>query len=109
MPPEIKQYHLITCILHQGQGLKLVEKLHKEKGIPSSHIHHGRGRSSNLPQQFSTWVEVDTVSVVVEKSQAEILFDYIFTHTDIQQLHGGFMYMNPLGYSTSFELPELGD
>lgn len=103
----LQDMKLITCVLPKGRAIDMIRLLHREKDIHSTNVHSGRGQSSVAREAAKVWVEVEIFSVLVDSSQADEIFDYIFYMADINHLHGGFMYQGPLTQSTVYELPEL--
>ena len=97
----INDCKLITCITTKGKGLSVVKELKEEKGIITGNVAGGRGggRRGRL--------EVDILTVVVERERADEIFEFIYDKADIESFHGGFLFQGALTRSTRFSLPDV--
>ena len=94
---------MITCVVPKGQGADLVEALREEQDITAANAASGRGVS----QRTGFFAEeVDVLTVVVNQSRADDVFEYLYRRIEIDHAFGRFMYQQTLGISSSFSLPE---
>lgn len=94
---------MITCVIPKGQGPDLVEALRVDQNITAANAASGRGVS----QRTGFFAEeVDILTVVVNQSRADDVFEYLYDRIEIDQAMGRFMYQQTLGISSSFSLPE---
>lgn len=94
---------LITCIVPRGMGTELVDALHEDKGMVTTNVAHGRGVSKRAGY-FSE--EVDVLSVVVDQTQADDVFVYLYEVIEVDQTKGRFMYQQALALTNAFKMPE---
>jgi hypothetical protein len=83
-----------------------------ENDVVSSSLHRVRGTGIKPmlgSTSFGTIMEWDMLTVLVPDAQADHWFQVIFIEGDIDRPHGGFIYMNRLGFTTPFDLPEIED
>lgn len=99
---------LITCVLYRGGGEKVLRALFG-RGITRTGHSPARGsaigdpvESDGLPRQF----EKEVVTCVVDASEADEVFAFIFETAEIDRPHGGFMYMERLGRASAYALPD---
>ncbi len=105
-----RSYKLITCILPKGKAKPVLQALKDEKDNVCADVTSARGigKISSLAMRgVGEQTEKDVLSVVVHTRQANELFEFIYERGEIDQPHGGFMYMAKLSASTLFTLPEL--
>ena len=95
---------LVTCILYQGGGLDVLKYLHK-LGINKTALYHARGSGigdpvakNGLPHSF----EKEILTIIVEDSEADNIFDMVFEIAKIDRPYGGFLYMEKLGRVTPY-------
>ncbi len=103
---------LITCILPKGLALPILKKLKHEKGIDRANLNSARGMGKITPLAYrgiGEQAEKDILNVVVNQSEADDIFYYIYEEADINRPHGGIIYIRQLGASTPFTLPNLPD
>jgi len=98
---------LIVCILPQGSGIGLVERLSQEMAINSANVSTGRGRGAGPVGSIGAWDEVDTLAVTVPAARAEEIFAFIYEAGDIGRPRGGIMYQHAVAPVTTFTLPEI--
>lgn len=104
VPPD----KLVTCVLPQGRGIRLLEALRRDKGIVSGSVHHARaagGTSTGRRRGLRAVVERDVVHVLVPASAAEEVFEYLGREGGVDQPHGGVLYMRTLRRATTLTLP----
>lgn len=104
----MSELKLITCILYRGGGDKVLKALYK-RGIVTTGHRHARGSAigdpvgwGGLPKQF----EKEILTVLVNKSEAEEIFEFIFNIAEIDRPHGGFLYMENLDKASTYKIPE---
>ncbi len=98
---------LIVCILPQGSGSGLVERLSREMGIHSANVSTGRGRGAGPIGSIGAWDEVDTLAVSVPAERAKEIFSFIYDAGEIGRPRGGIMYQHAIAPVTSFSLPDI--
>ena len=98
---------LIICILPQGKGAGLVERLSAEKHIYSGNVSSGRGRGSGSVGSIGAWDEVDILSVSVATAQADEIFSFIYEAGELDRPRGGLMYQHAIDPVTVFSLPNI--
>ena len=103
-------HKIITAILPKGRDKDLIKKLVQEKGIQSVNITYARGLGKITPLRHrgvGETTEKSIVTIIIETSRANEIFEYVFYEADINRPHGGLMFQQPLLGSTAFELPEV--
>lgn len=95
---------LITCILPEGEGYALVEKLISEKGITTATLHHARGSGMTGKAKraaFMTHIKKDVITAAVSAERKEEIFGFMFWEGNINRPHVGIIYMEKLdGFSS---------
>jgi len=107
---KIADAKLITCILPKGRADLLQRALIVEKGIQGANYHHARGvgRFSPLSARgIGEQQEKEVFEVTVSAEQADEIFEFMFFEGQIDEPHGGIIYMTSLPCTTVMELPEL--
>lgn len=94
---------LITCITPSKNGMEIVKKLKEEKGIITANRSHARG-SLNIGNKIK-YEEVEIITVTVDESQSQEIFEYLYELAEIQKPHHGFILQNDLMRSTAYALP----
>lgn len=105
----LKDTKLITAIIPKGNALKVIKLLKQEKSLTTANVNYARGMGKLTPAKYrgiGEQSEKEIITVVVDKSRSDEIFEYIFDVAGIDQPHGGFIYMQPLLQSTDFILPE---
>jgi hypothetical protein len=97
----------ITCFLPRGKAGEIVGRLNAEKRIPSASVTSGRGRALVDTPSFGEWVEVDILTVIVDRERADEIFEFVFDAGDVDRMHGGLMYQNRLTQATRYALPDI--
>ncbi len=101
---------LITCILPKGIAREVSEKLLKEKGIITGNINNARGSghiTAKKHQKAGYQSEKEMFRVVVDADRADEVFEFIYSHAELHQPHGGIMFQNALRKSTEYVLPDI--
>lgn len=103
-------HKLITCILHKGGTRPVMETLKAEFGITMASFNSARGVGKSMPlalRGIGEQTEKEILTVVVDDGQADEIFDFLYHEAEIDQPHGGLIYMHALQHSLSFVLPDL--
>ena len=90
---------LITCILPEGEGYALLEKLMTQKNVITASLHHARGSGlagAKKRKGFITEIKKDVITVAVENNIADDIFSYIFFEGNLNRPHVGIVYMERL-------------
>jgi len=101
---------LITCIVPKGRAYRLQRALIEEKEIHSANFHRARGmgRFSRVTSQgIGEQQEKEILEVVVAEDVADELFEYMFYKSEMDQPHGGIIYMTSLPEATEMLTPDL--
>lgn len=101
---------LITCILPKGVALPVLKKLKDEKGISRVNINSARGMGKITPLAYrgiGGQTEKEIMNIVVSEDDADDVFEYVYLEAEINQPHGGMIYMCSLAKATSFILPDI--
>ena len=101
---------LITCILPRGRAHSLQQALIDEKGIHEVNFHHARGLGRFSPlsaRGIGEQQEKEILEVTVSESDADQLFEFMFFRGEIDEPHGGIIYMTTLPRATRLELPDM--
>jgi nitrogen regulatory protein PII len=101
---------IITCILPKGRANPVLKVLYKECGLTAVDIHYARGSGRITPLRYrgiGETSEKEILTVAVPADEADEMFEYIYELAEINQPHGGLMYMQALKTSTRYELPDL--
>lgn len=100
----MSEMKLITCVMHEKLSQGVIEYLKDEMNIITANKFSARG---------TTYIEhleskqMDVLTVVVDESRAQEVFEYIHEHSQIDRPHGGMIFQERLGRCTSYELPNL--
>jgi len=100
---------LIICIVPHGRALPVLKMLH-ERGIVTANIYRARGSGRMTPMAWrgvGETSEKDVMNVVVDETDSEEIFAFIYKEAGIHQPHGGIMYQQTLKASTDYTLPDL--
>jgi hypothetical protein len=100
----MKEYKLITCNIFAHKSIDMIKRLKEEKGIVTANKSSARGTSSVSNFIFK---EVEVLSVVVEESRADEIFNFLYEELELDKPHRGMIYQNTLGRSSSYELPNI--
>ena len=103
-----QQPKLVTAILPKGKGSELVRKLKEEKNIITANTSHARGVGRMAPLKYrglGEQSEKDIVNVIVERGEADNVFEYIYREYNIDTPHAGILFVSDLSFASLFELP----
>ena len=101
---------LITCILPKGKALLMQQALVDEKNIHDGNFHFGRGvgRGSHIQDiGIGEQEEREILEVIVPAEQADELFEFMFFNAEMDEAHGGMIYVTSMIRSTAMTLPEI--
>jgi hypothetical protein len=101
---------LITCILPKGRAYPLQQALIDEHKVHSANFHHARGLGRFSPltaRGIGEQQEKELLEVSVSLEQADDLFEYMFFKGELDEPHGGIIFMSDLPYASVMELPDI--
>ncbi len=101
---------LISCILPKGKAMPVMKALKEDRDIVSANIHSARGAGRLTPLNYrgmGETTEKEVLDVVVNASRADEIFEFLYQAAEIDQPHGGLMYMQALLKATPYQLPEI--
>jgi hypothetical protein len=102
---------LITVILPQGQGRRLLHALYERKQLRAS-LGTARApvttvkRRGGIARTQHHSVEKDIVQVVVGAAEASDIFEFLHDQAGIGERYGGFMFQGSVAKASPFSLPE---
>lgn len=100
----MNQVKLITCVMQEKLSLDIVKYLQEEQKILTANRYSARGSS------FLKYLDVrqmDVLTVVVDAQKADEVFEYLYDKAQLDRPHGGMIFQEALGRSTSYELPKI--
>jgi hypothetical protein len=91
----IPQYKTITCFLPAGRAQGVLDRLRKEKGIPSAFAYHARGAglATRRDKSRPEYVEREMITALVPDERADEIFRFIFFASGINEPHAGMVLM----------------
>lgn len=110
MKAVVQDAKLITCILPKGRARTIEQGLIDDYGIRSGNFHYARGvgRMSPLSARgIGEQQEKEVLEVSVSAELADELFQYIFYQGEMEQPHGGIIFMTPLVRASEMRLPDV--
>ncbi len=102
---------IITCILtDEGQDMMLLKDLRAEKGVITANTFQCRGFGPRLRKKYrlrrqDAGYSVRVVTIVVQKEQADDLFEYIYYKVNFDHPCPGLIYQGDLLAATPYTLP----
>lgn len=100
---DVKQ---ITCILPKGKSAAVQKSLIDDHGIYSANFHYARGVGKfSSGRGFGEQREKEILEVMVSPDVADEIFEYVFYKAEMDQPHGGIMYMTSLPRMSVMEMP----
>ncbi|MDX1512106.1 MAG: P-II family nitrogen regulator [Gammaproteobacteria bacterium] len=103
-------HKLITAVVPTGKAMPVLKRLKEEKGIITANVHRARGVGKltlGARRGFGEELEKSVLTVVVPANIAEEIFEFIFFEADINQPHGGIVFLSRLHAATAFSLPDV--
>lgn len=110
MPNRLTNAKLITCILPKGKAYALQQALIEEKEIHSVNFHRGRGIgrfARGTSQGIGEQQEKEILEATVTEDVADELFEFMFFKGEMDQPHGGIIYMTSLPKATEMLIPDV--
>lgn len=109
MPDKLTNGKLITCILPKGRAYALQQALMEERDIHSVNFHRARGvgRTQVTTRGIGEQQEKEILEAIVSEDVADELFEFMFFKGEMDQPHGGFIYMTSLPSATEMLIPDL--
>lgn len=101
---------LLTCIIPHGRALPVLKALKDELGIVTANIYRARGSGRMTPMAWrgvGETTEKDILIVIVDETDSEEIFAFIYEHAGINKPHGGILYQQTFKATTDFTLPDL--
>jgi len=95
-------YKLITCIFSNNKGKAIIEYLSKEKTIITADRSNSRGTSLSNARG----IEMEVITVLVEQSQADEIFEYLFFEAELDKPHNGIIYQQNIRKASKYSLPK---
>ena len=93
------RHKLITCVLPVGVAMPLAHTLRDEKGIITTNVSYARGvgkLTAAAHRRLGDHTEKQILTVTVDQSIADDIFEFIYFAAKINEPHGGLMYMSRL-------------
>ena len=99
----------IVCIVPKGKASYINKGLIEDHDIHAATFHHARGssKSSLTAKGLGQQREKDVLQVSIPKEIADEIFEYIFFKADMNQAHGGIVYMTKAPRTSIMSLPEI--
>ncbi|HUW51517.1 MAG TPA: hypothetical protein VMV75_10940 [Sulfuricella sp.] len=101
----------ITCFLPAGQGLEVLDRLRREKGVNTAFVHHARGVGvgSRNPGRVLIYEEREIITALVPEAEADDIFNFLYFAAKIDQPHAGMVLMEKAIHARACPLPDLPD
>lgn len=112
MEAVLENARLITCILPKGKSRLIQQALADDHDIHAANFHGGRGvgRFSPISRRgIGEQQEKEVLEVCVAADRADELFEKIFFAGEMDQPHGGIIFMTRLTRGMEMRLPTLSD
>ena len=100
----------IVCILPKGKAATVVEGLAVDFSLYNATVNHARGVGRFSPLRMrgiGEQQEKDILSVTVEAERADEIFEYLFFKAEMDQPHGGILYIESAPLTTMMEMPVI--
>lgn len=101
---------LITCVLPKGRARKLHQALIDQQGIETGNWHGARGvgREAKLYERgIGEQLEREIFEVTVPADRADELFEFMFFESDMDERHGGIIYITSLPQTSVWQAPTV--
>ena len=82
----------IGAFMHKGEGLKLMNELHKDKKILGICVEAGRTEDLFAFREFGSASENDIVTVLVEAKHADKIFNLICSKMGLDKPQSGMVF-----------------
>ncbi|NKB32733.1 MAG: hypothetical protein GKR91_06510 [Pseudomonadales bacterium] len=99
----------IVCILPKGKSSIVEAGLIEDHGIHDANFHHARGIgkfSALTAKGLGEQREKEILQVVVTKEKTDEIFKYIWEKAEMNQPHGGLIYVVKVPVMALMNLPE---
>ena len=100
---------LITCIVRNGKGQAIAERLRRALGVDSVVFHHARGLGIGTNRKSGFHEEREIVEALVPAEDAEATFAEIYHSAELNRPHNGLIFMTRCRRGIPIELPDLPD
>ena len=110
MSDKLTNAKLITCILPKGRAYGLQQALMEERQIHSVNFHRARGVGRFVQitaRGIGEQQEKEILEAIVAEDAADDLFEFMFFKGEMDQPHGGYIYMTSLPRATEMLIPDL--
>jgi len=95
---------LITCVMAEKLSNNIIRMLQEKKGIVTANKFSAKGTS--LVEHLDIR-QMDVLTVVVEESVADEVFELLYETAEINRAHGGMIFQEKLGRCSDYVLPNL--
>ncbi|MEA3353492.1 MAG: hypothetical protein U9Q33_06735 [Campylobacterota bacterium] len=93
---------LITALMNGRKAASIIEDLKEKHGIITANRSNARGTTIvNISGE-----EMEVLTVLVDSSQADEIFEYIYTQSEIYKPNSGLMYQQDISRSSKYSLPK---
>lgn len=103
-------HKLIVAILPTDvDALRVLKRLKEEQGIVSANLNYARGMG-HITRDRSLRTETtqrEILSLVVPAERSDAIFAWLYEAADVNRLHGGIVYVQPLAEATEYRLPDV--
>ena len=86
----------IGAFMHKGEGLQLMNELHDNKHILGIFVEAGRTEDLFAFREFGCAAENDIVTILVDKKNADKIFDLICSKLGLHEPQSGMVFQMPL-------------
>ncbi len=105
--PDIRYTRMLTCILYEGGGEKVLEELH-HKGVNEAYYYNVRGNSigrASLAGGLPEMPKTEVLHAVVAADQADYIYNFIYHEFSLFKEGQGVISINRLVRSSPNYLP----
>lgn len=103
-------HKLITCLIPVGVAQPLAKRLKEEKNVGNAHIGNARGigkLTATMDRKLGDQAEKQILTVVVDQERADDIFSFIYFEAQIDQPHGGLIFMSAADRFVPLTLPDI--
>ncbi|MGC6475623.1 MAG: hypothetical protein ACON41_03195 [Parvibaculales bacterium] len=97
----MQEFVEIGGALRKGLGQTILERFHEAEGVQHIFVEAGRADDLFAEKEFGTASEVDLLTLVVEKNQAEQVFTALYDALSLGQEPNGLIYQSPAFIKTA--------